>query len=90
VKLYGIDIHAHDAARRCEDTPLRGLLADAVYHDLVGIEDPEERERRTIRYGCLCIRWAPCCSAVPLIWRGYSPPSSNEDALITMIGPVLF
>ncbi len=28
--------------------PLRGLLADNVYQDLVGIEDPEERKRRII------------------------------------------
>jgi hypothetical protein len=33
---------------RCEDVPLRGLLADNVYQDLVGIEDPEERKRRII------------------------------------------
>jgi hypothetical protein len=28
--------------------PLRGLLADNVYQNLVGIEDPEERKRRII------------------------------------------
>jgi tetratricopeptide (TPR) repeat protein len=28
--------------------PLRGLLADSVYQDLVDIEDPEERKRRII------------------------------------------
>src|SRR5262249_14132331 len=33
---------------RCEDVPLRGLLADNVYQDLVGIENPEERKRRII------------------------------------------
>jgi TIR domain len=33
---------------RCEDVPLRGLLADNVYQDLVGIEDPQERKRRII------------------------------------------
>jgi tetratricopeptide (TPR) repeat protein len=38
----------HIVVLRCEDTPLRGLLADAVYQDLVGIEEPEERKRRTI------------------------------------------
>jgi tetratricopeptide (TPR) repeat protein len=33
---------------RCEDAPLRGLLADNVYQDLVDITDPEERKRRII------------------------------------------
>jgi hypothetical protein len=33
---------------RCEDAPLRGLLADNVYQDLVGIEDATERRRRII------------------------------------------
>ena len=28
--------------------PLRGLLADNVYQDLVGVENPEERKRRII------------------------------------------
>jgi hypothetical protein len=28
--------------------PLRGILADNVYQDLVGITDPEERRRRII------------------------------------------
>src|SRR5262249_18770879 len=31
---------------RCEDVPLRGLLADNVYQDLVGISDPQDRKRR--------------------------------------------
>ena len=31
---------------RCEDVPLRGLLADNVYQDLVGTTDPDERKRR--------------------------------------------
>src|SRR5262245_15419578 len=38
----------HIIVLRCEDVPLRGLLADTVYQDLVGIEDPEERKRRII------------------------------------------
>ena len=38
----------HIIVLRCEDTPLRGLLADSVYQDLVGIEDPQERKRRII------------------------------------------
>src|SRR5262245_22639465 len=38
----------HIIILRCEDAPLRGLLADKVYQDLVGIEDPEERKRRII------------------------------------------
>ena len=33
---------------RCEDTPLAGLLADNVYQDLVGVDDPGERKRRII------------------------------------------
>jgi tetratricopeptide (TPR) repeat protein len=33
---------------RCEDVPLRGLFATNVYQDLVGIDDPEERERRIL------------------------------------------
>ena len=38
----------HIIVLRCEDVPLRGLLADNVYQSLVGIEDPEERKRRII------------------------------------------
>jgi hypothetical protein len=38
----------HIIVFRCEDVPLRGLLADNVYQDLVGITDPEERKRRII------------------------------------------
>jgi tetratricopeptide (TPR) repeat protein len=38
----------HIIVLRCEDVPLRGLLADNVYQDLVGVEDPEERRRRII------------------------------------------
>jgi tetratricopeptide (TPR) repeat protein len=33
---------------RCDDVPLAGLLADNVYQDLVGVDDPEERRRRII------------------------------------------
>src|ERR1700693_1267311 len=33
----------HIVVLRCEDVPLRGLLADNVYQDLVVITDPEER-----------------------------------------------
>jgi tetratricopeptide (TPR) repeat protein len=38
----------HIIVLRCENAPLRGLLADNVYQDLVGITDPEERRRRII------------------------------------------
>jgi hypothetical protein len=38
----------HIIILRCEDWPLEGLLADNVYQDLVGVEDPEERRRRII------------------------------------------
>jgi tetratricopeptide (TPR) repeat protein len=38
----------HILVLRCEDVPLRGLLADSVYQDLVGIEDADERKRRII------------------------------------------
>src|SRR5262245_4882573 len=38
----------HIIVLRCEDVPLRGLLADNVYQDLVGVEYPEERKRRSI------------------------------------------
>src|SRR5262245_46612153 len=38
----------HIIVLRCEGVPLRGLLADNVYQDLVGIEDPQERKRRII------------------------------------------
>jgi tetratricopeptide (TPR) repeat protein len=38
----------HIIVLRCEDVPLRGLLADNVYQTLVGVEDPEERKRRII------------------------------------------
>jgi hypothetical protein len=33
---------------RCEDVLLRGLLADNVYQDLVGVADPAERCRRIV------------------------------------------
>jgi TIR domain len=33
----------HVIVLRCEDLPLAGLLADNVYQDLVGVQDPEER-----------------------------------------------
>src|SRR5262245_4167623 len=32
----------HIIVLRCENVPLRGLLADNVYQDLVGLTDPEE------------------------------------------------
>ena len=38
----------HIVVLRCENVPLRGLLADTVYQDLVGVSDPEERRRRII------------------------------------------
>jgi tetratricopeptide (TPR) repeat protein len=38
----------HIIVLRCEEVPLRGLLADNVYQTLVGIEDPAERKRRII------------------------------------------
>ena len=38
----------HIVVLRCEDAPLRGLLADSVYQDLVGVADPEERKRRIL------------------------------------------
>src|SRR5262245_50695272 len=38
----------HIIVLRCEDVPLRGLLADNVYQTLVEIDDPEERKRRII------------------------------------------
>jgi tetratricopeptide (TPR) repeat protein len=38
----------HVIVLRCEDVPLRGLLAANIYQDLVGVEDREERKRRII------------------------------------------
>jgi len=38
----------HIIVLRCDDVPLRGLLADNIYQDLASIEDPEERKRRII------------------------------------------
>ena len=38
----------HIVVLRCDDAPLRGLLADSVYQDLVGVADPEERKRRIL------------------------------------------
>jgi tetratricopeptide (TPR) repeat protein len=38
----------HIIVLRCEDIPLRGLLADNVYQDLVGVTDSDERRRRII------------------------------------------
>ena len=38
----------HIVVLRCDDAPLRGLLADIVYQDLFGVTEPEERRRRII------------------------------------------
>jgi tetratricopeptide (TPR) repeat protein len=38
----------HIVVLRCDDAPLRGLLADTVYQDLVGVAEPEERKRRIL------------------------------------------
>jgi TIR domain/NB-ARC domain len=38
----------HIIVLRCDDVPLRGLLADNIYQALARIEDPEERKRRII------------------------------------------
>jgi tetratricopeptide (TPR) repeat protein len=38
----------HVIVLRCEDVPISGSLADNVYENLVGIENPEERKRRII------------------------------------------
>jgi tetratricopeptide (TPR) repeat protein len=38
----------HIIVLRCEDVPLRGLLADNVYQDLVGVAGPQERKQRII------------------------------------------
>jgi len=38
----------HIVILRCDDAPLRGLLADSVYQDLVGVAEPEERRRRIL------------------------------------------
>jgi tetratricopeptide (TPR) repeat protein len=38
----------HIIVLRCEDVPVRGLLADNVYQDLVGVADTGERRRRII------------------------------------------
>jgi hypothetical protein len=38
----------HIVILRCEDAPLRGLLADIVYQDLVGVTEPQERKRRIV------------------------------------------
>ncbi len=38
----------HIVVLRCDDAPLRGLLADSVYQNLVGIAEPEERRRRIL------------------------------------------
>ena len=46
-RLHG-EQDRHIVVLRCEDVPLRGLLADNVYQDLVGVTDPEERRRRII------------------------------------------
>ncbi len=38
----------HIVVLRCDDAPLRGLLADCVYQTLVGVAEPEERRRRIL------------------------------------------
>src|SRR5262245_15887838 len=42
------DPERHVVILRCEDAPLEGLLADKVYQDLVGVDDPEQRKLRII------------------------------------------
>jgi TIR domain len=36
----------HIIILRCEDVPLRGLLSDIPFQDLVGVHDTQERKRR--------------------------------------------
>jgi tetratricopeptide (TPR) repeat protein len=38
----------HIIILRCEDVPLRGLLSDIPFQDLVGVHDTQERKRRII------------------------------------------
>ncbi len=38
----------HIVVLRCDDAPLRGLFADSVYQDLVGVAEPHERKRRIL------------------------------------------
>jgi hypothetical protein len=38
----------HTIILRCEDVSPDGLLADVIYQDLVGVNDPSERKRRII------------------------------------------
>ena len=38
----------HIVVLRCDDAPLRGLLADSVYQNLVGVDEPHERKRRIL------------------------------------------
>ena len=47
-ELLRDDRNRHMVVLRCEDAPLRGLLADVVYQDLVGVAEPEERKRRIL------------------------------------------
>jgi hypothetical protein len=47
-QVMGSAEERHVIILRCEDLPLEGLLADNVYQDLVGVQDPEERRRRII------------------------------------------
>jgi hypothetical protein len=54
----------HIIILRCEDVPLRGLLADNVYQDLVGVKDPEERRRRIIAAGAPVTGSATAASTV--------------------------
>jgi TIR domain/NB-ARC domain/Tetratricopeptide repeat len=55
---------------RCEDVPLEGLLADNVYQNLVGVEEPEERKRRII---AAAERQSQAASPPPRPFIGVSP-----------------
>jgi tetratricopeptide (TPR) repeat protein len=47
-QVMGSAEERHVIILRCEDLPLEGLLADNVYQDLVGVQDPDERKHRII------------------------------------------
>jgi len=75
----------HIIILRCEDVPPRGLLADIVYQDLVGVNNAQERRRRIIlaagRYAMVTVPALGCFVGVPPLIRGFTGREEELDRL---------
>jgi hypothetical protein len=60
----------HIIVLRCEDVPLRGLFADNIYQDLVGVTDASERRSRIL---AAARREVPALPSAPRPFVGVPP-----------------